>query len=215
MFLSLVSLVLAAAPTPNWDSNREFPFVGTEFATVEPHGGCTVPHGCFAFENRTGYWLSPGLAGVTGGRPGQAHVVNDEGVVSGVYVGNYGPAYGYPLFYDDVLGMPVPGINHPKYGWLPAVDGNFYPAMEPQVTAANPPRTYVTVDPGVTTVLAVQIQFRASGGQTRMVYDVRKRIIVEYTPGKGTVVHSCSIFHDVEAPYTPQLAFMNDSECGH
>lgn len=188
--LAILGASTALAASPDWSRTLQWPFTGREFSTVPPQGGCVPSHGCFRVENWTDSWVSPGLEGVAGASPGSALVVDASGIVHGVYVGEYGLVGGY---------------NDPQFGRIDAINGDFRPAIAPKEGGVSP-RVYVTVDPGVTMVLADRIQFRADA-KPRIAYDVGLGRVVEYTPGKGRVVQRCTTYNNVnDRANSPELA---------
>lgn len=202
-FLALLSafLLIGSAYAAEADFARTFswPFSGKEFSITEPDGDCQVRAGCFRVENRTGYWLSPGIEGEPGADPGNALVVDHQGFVHGVYLGTH-----------DVVGR----YPDPVVGWIDAVQGDFRPAMRPNV--GTPAKYYLTVDPGIDTLVADAIQFREEKGvpDHDPVYDIRLKRTVIYTVGTGKVVKRCSTTNDVTDPTdSPSLAAFITQHC--
>jgi hypothetical protein len=200
-FFSAISLCFsdaAMAAEPDWSRTIAWPFLGNEFSTVPPGGGCKVEAGCFRVENWTGYWLSPGLPQVAGAGSGQAPVVDRNGIVMGVYVGEYRQTGWY---YDAQLGQ------------IPAIDGSFRPAIGPQGSAYSN-RVYLTVDPGVTEITADAIQFRSEGLPMGYAFDTGFQRVVSYLPGTGTIVKRCKVYNDVtKASGSPELAAITSTDC--
>lgn len=196
-FLLLLSISSAFAADPNWSRTLQWPFTGREFSLTPPPGGCQISSGCFRVENWTSYWLSPGVEGEPNADPGNALVVDASGVVHGIYVGEYTLAGTY---------------NDMEFGNIPAINGDFRPAIRPKTDNVSP-KTYLTVDPGVTVLRADAIQFRADA-KPQMAFDVGLGRVVSYTPGHGTVVKRCSTTNDVTDPTdTPWLAAFIAQHC--
>jgi hypothetical protein len=194
---ALVSLSIATAAfaaNPDWSRTLSWPYLGNEFSTLPPSGGCTVEAGCFRVVNNTGYWISPGIAELANAQPGRAPVVDSQGVVMGVYVGQYSWTGQY--------------FRDAEYGDLKVVDGDFRPAF------ANGEATYHTVNPGVKWVAADAIQFRPEALPMDMVYDLRFQRVVSYKPGKGSVVKHCKVYNDVNSRSSaPELAMFMPGDC--
>lgn len=189
---------VALAGSPDWRRTMQWPFTGDEFSLVPPPGGCQVSSGCFRVENWTAYWLSPGMVGKAKAQTGSALVVDADGIVYGIYVGEYL----WAGTYTDL-----------EFGNIPAINGDFRPAIPPQTDAANPPRTYLTVDPGVITLVADAIQFRPDA-KAQIAYDVGLQRVVSYVPGHGTVVKRCSVYNNVTDPTgSPELAAFTNGSC--
>ena len=202
--LALMSLLVASvafAADPNWSRTLQWPFTGDEFSLTPPQGGCVVEAGCFRVVNDTAYWMSPGIDGNARAQPGSALVVDAEGIVYGVYVGEYTLASAQPYVDPDF----------PK--GIPVINGDFRPAIRPQTDPRSPPTTYLTVNPGVTTLTADAIQFRPDA-KAQFAFDVGLGRVVNYVPGHGLVVKRCSVYNDVTDPAgSPQLAMFTNGEC--
>lgn len=200
IYILSLALILAFASQafaggPNWNRTLSWPYLGNEFSTLPPSGGCTPETGCFEVRNETeGYWLSPGIAELANAQPGRAPVVDSQGVVMGVYVGQYSWTGQY---FQDA-----------QYGNLMVVDGDFRPAF------ATGTVTYHTVEPGVKWVVADAIQFRAEELPMATVYDLRFQRVVSYQPGKGAVVKRCKVYNDVTSrTNSPELAMFLPGDC--
>lgn len=209
VLVCLLSLGSASAAEPDFTRTFSWPFTGKEFSLTEPNGDCEVEAGCFRVENRTAYWLSPGIEGEPGADPGNALVVDYRGIVHGVYLGERTVVGRYP---------------DPVYGRIDAVQGDFRPAIKPNI--GTPTKLYLTVDAGVDSLVADAIQFRQEMalpdefGVVRPlpdhppVYDLRLQRTVIYTVGTGQVVKQCSTTNDVTDPTdSPEVAGFITQHC--
>ena len=195
--LSLVSVANAAAP--DYRRTMAHIYLPGEFAVVPSAIGCHVEAMCTRVENWTGYWISPGLMYSSGSAPGNAFVFSGDGLVQGIYVGDYTSAGVY---------------TDPVFGPMPKIIGDFRPAIAPSTNAMDRPGVSVTMPAGVTTILADQIAFVSEMLPPIRAYDVRKGYVVSYTPGTGTIVRHCTTYKDVLNPGgSPELAASVQGEC--
>ncbi|MFA6018163.1 MAG: hypothetical protein WCT28_00750 [Patescibacteria group bacterium] len=193
LLLALISTSAFAAP-PLRTLGRPF-LSNVDMSVVE----IKIGNGWYRIRNDTDFWIVPGNNGAGAG-PGQARLFDsaESGVLVGLYLG--------PI-------MKVDTWNDYQLGSMDAIDGLFVSAMEPGSSA------YVTVDPGVTQVLAWSVDFKPERNAVqKMAYDVRLKRVVWFTPGFAERIETRDC-RPTKNPFIlssdPHFLMMRNQDCIH
>lgn len=192
----LISLLLMMGQSfggdPNLERTLARPCTANEYCYMQPENKCKVSAGCFRVENWMKNWVSPGIEG--GPAPGNALVIDADGIVHGVYFGQYAPV---GVHHDFVLGS------------MPVIQGDFRPALPPSEGGSRP-TVYITPRPGVVNFPMDVFTFEGENLPEAYAYDLWLGRVVLYTPGKVTATRRCDAHNNVWAPNgQPELMAIN------